>query len=199
MAVSSLAASADTSAVHLARGDALFAKHDLDGAIAEYRQALRLKPRDAKAHYELGLALKAKGDLDGAISEYREAIRLEPTLAEAHVNIGSALQVKGDLDGAIAEYREAIRLKPDLALAHANLGSMLRVKRELDESIVELREALRLLRRALHIPHARRTRVTRVATGAGRRPSSRSWLASPGGGLAVFGAVDPIDVVTGSA
>src|ERR1700704_6470993 len=83
LGVSSPASAADTSATHMARGDALMAKNDLDGAIREYRQALRLRPRNAKAHYEIGLALKIKGDLDGSISEYRQAIRIDPTLAEA--------------------------------------------------------------------------------------------------------------------
>ena len=51
-------------------------KHD--EAIAEYREAIRLKPDFAEAHNNLGNALQAKGKLDEAIAEYREAIRLKP-------------------------------------------------------------------------------------------------------------------------
>ena len=53
-------------------------KGDLDGAIAEYREALRLNPNDDEAHFNLGVALGKKGDWDGAIAEYREALRLNP-------------------------------------------------------------------------------------------------------------------------
>lgn len=67
------------------------------------REAIRLKPDDAEAHYNLGVALRARADLDGAITEYREAIRLKPDDAETHYNLGIALRAKGDLDGAIAE------------------------------------------------------------------------------------------------
>ena len=94
----------------------------LDEAIAAYREAIRLKPDDAEAHYNLGIALSGQGKLDEAIAEYREAIRLKPDYAEAHYNLGIALDGQGKLDEAIAEYREAIRLKPDYAEAHYNLG-----------------------------------------------------------------------------
>jgi len=87
LAVSSPPTAADTSTAHVVKGDALMAKNDLDGAIGEYRRALRMNPRNAQAHYQIGFVLKTKGDLDGAIAEYREAIRLDPKLAEAHVNI----------------------------------------------------------------------------------------------------------------
>ncbi len=106
---------------HYDRGNALYEKGDLEGAIAELREAIRLKPDDAKAHYSLGVALRAKGDLDAAIPELREAIRLKPDFAEAHYNLGFALEGKGEKqapyhDGtgqaALAEYRKASELDP---------------------------------------------------------------------------------------
>jgi len=45
----------------LERGNALQAKGNIEAAIAEYREALRLKPDYADAHYNLGLMLEAKG------------------------------------------------------------------------------------------------------------------------------------------
>ena len=41
------------------------AKGDWDGAIFEYRQALRLQPDSVVAHSNLGYALASKGDLAG--------------------------------------------------------------------------------------------------------------------------------------
>ena len=41
----------------------------MDGAVAEYREALRLNPNNAAAHNNLGAALGEKGDWDGAIAE----------------------------------------------------------------------------------------------------------------------------------
>jgi Flp pilus assembly protein TadD len=43
-------------------GYGLFKKGDGDGAITEYREALRLNPNYAEAHVNLGLALGQKHD-----------------------------------------------------------------------------------------------------------------------------------------
>ena len=63
----------------------------LDEAIADYREAIRLKPDYLEAHSNLGVALASQGKPEEAIAECREAIRLKPGLAEAHSNLGFAL------------------------------------------------------------------------------------------------------------
>ncbi|MGB9485980.1 MAG: SUMF1/EgtB/PvdO family nonheme iron enzyme, partial [Terriglobia bacterium] len=129
---------------HLLKGDALFSKADFDGAIAEYREAMRLKPDVADAHGLRGLELEREGDFDGAIAEYREMVRLRPNDARAHFGLGVNLGLKGDWDGEITEERAAIRLKPDNADAHFNLGLALGEKRDLDGAISEFRMAIRV-------------------------------------------------------
>jgi serine/threonine protein kinase len=116
----------------------------LDDAIASYREAMRLNPGDADAHYNLGHALGKKGLVDEAIASCREAIRLNPGDADAHNNLGNALAKKGLLDEAIASFRETIRLNPEYALAHSNLGTALADKGLLDDAITSHREAIRL-------------------------------------------------------
>jgi tetratricopeptide (TPR) repeat protein len=129
---------------HSKRGVDLYEKGDLDGAIAEFRQALRLKPDHPEVQNYLGAVLGDKGDLDGAIAEFRQALRLKPDDPEAHYNLGNALSRKGDLAGAIAEYRQALHLKPDYPEAHYYLGIALTDKGNVDGAIAEYSEALRL-------------------------------------------------------
>ena len=54
------------------------AKGQLDEAIACYRKAIELDPKNATAHSNLGNALRAKGQLDEAIACYKKAIELDP-------------------------------------------------------------------------------------------------------------------------
>ncbi len=133
-----------TAEQYVALGNARWPVGDWDGAMTQYRAAIRVDPNDAEAHEVLGIALGNKGDWDGEIAEEREAVRLKPDDAEAHDALGYALWRKGDSDGAIAEAREAVRLKPDLAEAHDTLGAALGNKGDLDGEINEEREAIRL-------------------------------------------------------
>ncbi len=71
------AADEGRAAWHVELGDTLYAKFDLDGAIAEYREALRLYPNDANTHNNLGVALE-EADRWGALEEYHAAYTLDP-------------------------------------------------------------------------------------------------------------------------
>jgi len=139
-----LAVTENNQIVHVAFGDALGRKGQLDGAIRQYQEAIRLKPGYAHAHHNLGIALEKKGQLDEAIRQYQEAIRLKPDYAEAQYALGVVFLEKGQLDEAIPEFQGAIRLQPDYADAHNNLGLALGRKGQLDEAIRQLQEAIRL-------------------------------------------------------
>jgi Flp pilus assembly protein TadD len=134
----------DSSEAHDNSGVALYNKGDHDGAIAEFREALRLNPNDYSTHYHLAVALANKHDLTGEISELREALRLNPNYGPAHYNLGVALAYypywsrrekvrninKKDVEmmigkhweNVIAEFREAARLMPKKDEAHYELG-----------------------------------------------------------------------------
>jgi tetratricopeptide (TPR) repeat protein len=61
-------------------GRRLLGAGDLDGAISQFRTAIRVMPSYALAHYELGLALSQRGLKDEAGGEYRKAAELDPHL-----------------------------------------------------------------------------------------------------------------------
>ena len=80
----------DNAMAHCNLGTALKAKGDLEGAIAEYRAALRLQPDSAMAHYDLGRVLWTKGDREAAFEEIHTAHRLapnEPTIRQIYYDL----------------------------------------------------------------------------------------------------------------
>ena len=97
-------------------GDALAAQGKLDDAVAAYRHAIRLKPKNATAHTDLGYALAAQGKLDDAVAACRQAIRLETGDAAAHAYLGYALRQQGKLADAIYACQAAIRLRAPVCL-----------------------------------------------------------------------------------
>ena len=79
---------------HFELGFALQNIGDLEGAIAEYRAALRLNPNHANAHYNLGVVLQDIGKPTEAAREFRESLRFIP---ESPANRGKIGQVKDKL------------------------------------------------------------------------------------------------------
>jgi protein O-GlcNAc transferase len=69
--------------VHGNLGYLLVQKGDLDGAIAEWREAARLDPQYAPPHANLGEALESKGDTQGAIAAYEQFLVLAPQAPNA--------------------------------------------------------------------------------------------------------------------
>ena len=57
---------------------------ELDQAIAEYHEAIRLNPDRASAYNNIGLVLRSQGKPRRAAAEFREAIRLQPEVRRAH-------------------------------------------------------------------------------------------------------------------
>ena len=97
------------------------ARHgDLDGAIADFDRAIKLKPKDDAPYYNRAQARRLKNDTAGAIADYTRAIELGSTNPSAYNNRGNARAETNDWNGAIADYTRAIELKPDYARAYYN-------------------------------------------------------------------------------
>lgn len=97
------------------RGLSLAQKGQVEEAISQFREAIRVKPEYASAHNNLGNALGAQGHIDEAIEQFREAIRSDKDNVEAHFNLGVALASKEQFDEAASQVLAASRLDPNLA------------------------------------------------------------------------------------
>jgi len=91
-------------------------------AIADFNEAIHIKPDYAAAYNNRGSAYFNLGQTQRAIEDYNEAIRLKPNFAAAYNNKGSVYFKLGQYQQAIEDYSEAIRLKPDYVDAYNNRG-----------------------------------------------------------------------------
>ncbi|MDR2701591.1 MAG: tetratricopeptide repeat protein, partial [Spirochaetaceae bacterium] len=126
------------------RGVENFNAGNLDFAIADWTEAIKLKPDYVSAWYNRGLAYHYKGELDRAIADYTQAIALNPKDAEAYYNRGIAYRNKGEHDRAIADYTQAIALNPKYDIAYYNRGIAYYNKGELDRAIADYTQAIAL-------------------------------------------------------
>jgi len=114
---------------------------DLKCAVAAFKQALRLEPRLAEAHFDLGLVRQSQQQPAAAISEFRLALQYDPALLLAHCALGSSL---GDPTGAETEFRKALAVNPQLVCALDGMAQVLVKERRYDAAMDYWRQALRI-------------------------------------------------------
>ena len=118
--------------------------NDFDNAEQQYKKALELNPKNAKAHCTLAYILEQKGKLKKSVHHLEEAIDLNPNYSDAHYNLGQAMVRLGKMDEAISNLSTVTRLEPDHARAHGNLGSLLLAKGKFNEAASHLLTGVRL-------------------------------------------------------
>jgi tetratricopeptide (TPR) repeat protein len=117
-----------------------------DAAIQAFKDSIRVRYDQPKAHCNLGAAYALKGLNDAAIEELKVAIHLRNQYPEAHNNLGILYRRKGMLNEAVNEYIEALQVNPYYADAHNNLGSALIDQGRLDEALSEIEKAVKIRR-----------------------------------------------------
>jgi tetratricopeptide (TPR) repeat protein len=90
-------------------GVSLASADNLDGALADFSEAIRLDPKFSDAYVQRGQAMFKNGNADRAISDFTQALQIDPRNAGAFKARGMAMLYKGDDDGAIIDLTKAIQ------------------------------------------------------------------------------------------
>ena len=93
-------------------GDIYLGQGQLDQAIADFTDAIQLKPNFWAAYLNRGTALRKKGEFDQAIADYNQAIQMKSDLYDAYTLRGICYGAKGQYPEAIADYTKALKKKP---------------------------------------------------------------------------------------
>jgi tetratricopeptide (TPR) repeat protein len=135
-------APADRAAAYINRGLAYRAKGDLDGAVADFTAALRVRPRHPQALNSRGLAWREKGDHARALADLTAAIVGRRDYTQAYVNRSLVHRDLRDLDQAVEDATRALAIDPAHAqalnvrgLSHRERGDRARALADLDEAV----------------------------------------------------------------
>lgn len=102
----------ELASLHTNRGVERKRGGDLDGALKDYNESIRLDPNDYFAYNNRANALRDKGDLQGAVADFTTAIRLEPGYAAAFTNRARVHERLKDPAKARADYNAALAAPP---------------------------------------------------------------------------------------
>jgi tetratricopeptide (TPR) repeat protein len=137
--------------VYLDQGKELYRTDQDEKAAEAFKQAIKLDPQLAEAHFRLGLAYDAVGKEKEAEDEYKKAIEkykkyLEANSkdAEAHYNMGQAYAGLHLYSEAVREYRQATHLKNDDADMYYDLGTALMKLAQYDEAAAAFSKSLEI-------------------------------------------------------
>lgn len=117
---------------------------DAAAAMADYDEALKLRPNAAFAWANKGTLLFDMGRTDSAYIYLDRALQLKPDLAGALNNRGAIKGQRGDLPGAIQDFTRAIAAEPDFRDPYENRAVAYYMAGANDRAIADSRRALEL-------------------------------------------------------
>ena len=125
------------------RANTRFDKAEYDAAIADYSEAIKLRPVAWGAFNGRGNAYYRKDDNAAALIDYNEAIRLKPDFVIALYNRSIIHLVEKRYDEALNDCRATMKLERTHSDAHVVCGMALQFNKDFDAAIAEYEKALK--------------------------------------------------------
>ncbi len=117
---------------------------EIDIAISDYKEAIRLLPSKAYYHYRLGSIYYDQNKNDAAFLELNEAIRLDLKYGDALLKKGYLFERKKNYDSAISCYNQVIRIDPKNFQAYRSRASVYETLKDYDKAVLEFSKILRI-------------------------------------------------------
>lgn len=139
-----IALNAESAEVDMLVGEALDQMKDPDGAIREFRAAIKAEPKEPNVHFGLGYLLWTKAQYPEAAQEFRSEIANDPRHLQAMLYLADAEMQMGEMERAQARLEQIEKIKPDIALQHLDLGIVYGESGRKQEAATQLEAAVKL-------------------------------------------------------
>jgi len=115
-----------------------------EDAIAAYRQAATLQPKDPEPRLAAGLLLEKQNRFAEAEQEFKEVLVLDPNSPDAATGLANIYMRGKRLPEAETQLRKVVAAHPDQVAVHVQLGRVLAGQGKNEDAIVELETAAKL-------------------------------------------------------
>lgn len=135
---------AESAEADMLAGEALDELKNSDGAIEQFRSAVKADPREPDVHFGLGYLLWTQRQYADAVTEFQAELANEPADAQAMAYLGDSLMQLNHPQAALPLLEEAVRNDSRIELAHLDIGTLYGDAGRRDDCLRELKIAERL-------------------------------------------------------
>lgn len=131
--------------MHEVIGSELIRMGDRKGAIAHYRDAMKIDPELPGLHFELAEALNSMqdgGNRTEAVHEYKAALAANPQDEKSERRLGELAMQQGDVQQAYSHYERANTLQPNDLFAAVGLAQALEAQDQPSKAMNLLRKVV---------------------------------------------------------
>src|SRR6266481_10440 len=115
-----------------------------EDALAAYRKASEITPKDPEPHLSAGLLHERQKEFSDAETEYKQVLALDSHSTEASIGLTNIYMKSGRLSEAEPLLRRLATERADDAGIHLQLGRVLAAQSKKDDAITEIQTALKL-------------------------------------------------------
>lgn len=140
-------AAPESAQLHEIMGRELRRQGDDAGAIANYREAIRVEPQLAELHSDLGQLLYDSSDeklKSEAERELTTALQENPLDIRSEMTLGMIAEKRGDTKGALARYSHALEVDPNSSDACTEMAKLLVVLNQREKAQQLFERAIQL-------------------------------------------------------
>ncbi len=117
---------------------------DYNGALAIYKEASYLEPKNASIYSGIGYLNAQAGNFTEAAAAYRQAVALNPNSGAFQYALGYVSASLGDYNTAKEAYRHAVQIDRNNKNAYLGLGVVLSHLRQYDNAVWAYEQAISL-------------------------------------------------------
>ena len=140
-----LTLNAESAEADMLAGEALDELHDHDGAIQQFRAAVKADPKEPTVHFGLGYLLWTQSKYEEAANEFQAELGNVPDNAEAMAFLADSKMQLNDRDSALPLLEKAVRIDPKAERAHLDLGILYGDAGRREDALREFKAAARLV------------------------------------------------------